>query len=119
MDFKTRLKELGLNWMSENADIIIASAKDGRKSHADMLAALIDGERTARMARAALRRFRTAKVPVRKSLSEFNWLWPKKIDQDIIKDIFRMGFLKDHGNVVFMGAHAVGFTASACSPCGI
>jgi DNA replication protein DnaC len=110
MDFKTRLKELGLTWMSENAELLLASAKEGRMSHADLLARLVEGERAARSERAAKRRLQAAKVPVRKSLADFNWQWPRKIDQDLVRDVFRLGFLNGHGNVVFMGGVGLGKT---------
>lgn len=109
-DFNTQLKELGLTWMAENVDSALAKAKEGKATHADMLATLLDGERAARLERAVGRRLRAAKIPLKKSLADFRWTWPSKIDQDMVKDIFRLGFLKDNGNVVFMGGVGLGKT---------
>jgi len=122
MDIKKLLKELGLKWMAENVDAVLAASKERKTTPAETLGRLLDGEREARMARSVQRRLRAAKVPVARSLADFNWAWPKKIDKDMVMDIFRFGFLKDNGNVVFMGGVGLGKTflssALAIEACG-
>jgi len=122
MDVKDKLKELGLAWMAANMDAVLAAAKEKKTSPAETLKRLVDGEREARMARSVQRRLRIAKIPVARSLADFNWQWPEKIDQDLVKDIFRLEFLKDNGNVVFMGGVGLGKTflasALAAEACG-
>ena len=41
--------------------------------------------------------------PCAKSLEQFQWNWPKKINRAQIQNLFRLKFLDDFANVVFIG----------------
>jgi DNA replication protein DnaC len=43
-----------------------------------------------------------------KTLDQFDWLWPKKINQTQIKNLFRLKFIEEKSNVVFIGSVGVG-----------
>jgi DNA replication protein DnaC len=43
-------------------------------------------------------------------LDSFNWSWPKKINREQIQNLFRLAFLKDHGNVILLGGVGLGKT---------
>ena len=55
----------------------------------------------------------------RKTLDQYQWSWPKKINQMAVKQLFRLEFLKNHSNVVFVGSVGLGKTqlAAALGPC--
>jgi DNA replication protein DnaC len=86
-----------------------AAAKEGRP-HLDYLARLIEGEAAARSDRASLRRLKAARFPVLKSLEDFRFDWPKKINRLQVQDLFRLHFIKEKANVIFLGLVGLGKT---------
>ena len=47
-------------------------------------------------------------LPLIKSLEQFNWNWPKKINRPQIQNLFRLAFLEDKANIIFLGTVGVG-----------
>jgi len=43
-----------------------------------------------------------------KTLEQFNWTWPKKINRPQVQNLFRLAFLENHANVIFMGGVGLG-----------
>ena len=60
-------------------------------------------------------RLAAARLPARKLLEDFQWTWPKKINRPQVQNLFRMAFLPDKTNVIFMGGVGVGKTHLACA----
>src|SRR5208282_5264753 len=79
-------------------------------SHIDYLARLIEGEAAARHDRTILHRIKAARFPVIKTLESFRWDWPKKINQLQIQDLFRLRFLDEKANAIFLGLCGIGKT---------
>jgi DNA replication protein DnaC len=79
-------------------------------SHGDYLDRLVEGEVLDRRQRALERRLRQARFPYRKTLEQYQWSWPKKINAMAVKELFTLGFLPDHKNVVFIGSVGLGKT---------
>lgn len=90
-------------------DMAQQAARD-QWSHGDYLNRLIEGEVQQRQERALERRIRQARFPYRKTLEQFQWSWPKKVNQMAIKQLFRLEFMANHTNVVFMGPVGLGKT---------
>jgi hypothetical protein len=44
-----------------------------------------------------------ARFPLIKTLEQFDWSWPKKINRAQVQNLFRFAFLKDKANVIFLG----------------
>ena len=57
-----------------------------------------------------MRRIRQARFPQIKTLEQFKWNWPKKINQLQVKNLFRLNFINDKSNVVFLGGVGLGKT---------
>jgi DNA replication protein DnaC len=76
----------------------------------DFLSRLVEGEALRRKDRATQRRLQAAHFPVIKTLEQFNWTWPKKINRTLVQNLFRLAFLKDKTNVIFMGGAGLGKT---------
>lgn len=108
----TRLNEqlhyLKLPWIKENLEILSAKATQGKWTYIDFLSSLIEGESNQRMDRATHRRLTAARFPTVKTLETFNWSWPKQINQLEVRDLFRLQFLKEHQNVIFLGSCGLG-----------
>lgn len=104
------LKYLKLPFMREqHHPLAKQAAKDGW-SHEDYLEKLADGEAALRKDRSIQRRIRMARFPVIKTLDQFNWTWPKKINRLQVQQLFRLQFIKQASNVIFLGGVGVGKT---------
>ena len=69
---------------------------------------LIDWERNERQQRSLERRLTNAKLGRFKSLNEFDWQWPDKIDQAAVQALMSLDFIKEKSNVILMGSNGVG-----------
>lgn len=68
------------------------------------------GEVNARRDRSIQRKIRIARFPVLKTLDQFQWSWPKKINRMAVQNTFRLKFLDDKANVIFLGGVGLGMT---------
>ena len=82
----------------------------GRQSwdHQEYLRRLVDGEFGQRQQRCIERRIKAARFPVVKTLEQFQWSWPKKINRIQVQNLFRLEFIPQKGNVIFLGTVGVG-----------
>jgi DNA replication protein DnaC len=78
--------------------------------HPQYLQRLMDGECAQRRQRSLQRRIKAAHFPVVKTLEQFRWDWPKKINRLQIQNLFRLEFIPQTGNVIFLGTVGVGKT---------
>lgn len=92
--------------------------------HLEYLRRLIEGEYTQRRQRAIERRVQAARFPVIKTLEQFRWDWPRKINRLQVQHLFRLEFLAQKANVVFLGTVGLGKTHlatalgyAACQEC--
>jgi DNA replication protein DnaC len=63
------------------------------------------------------RRIRGARLGAFKSMADFDWEWPQKIDRDQVEDLMQLGFLDDAANVVLLGPSGIGKTMIAQNLC--
>lgn len=69
---------------------------------------LIEWEETERAHRSLERRISSAHIGRFKPLSEFDWNWPKKIDQEAICELMDLQFIKTVTNVILCGPNGAG-----------
>jgi DNA replication protein DnaC len=105
-----RLDYLQLPYLKEHFRSAAAEAASKHWSHLDYLDRLIEGEALARQDRAMARRIKAARFPVLKTLEAFRWDWPKKINRLQIQDLFRLRFIEEKTNVIFLGLVGLGKT---------
>jgi DNA replication protein DnaC len=79
-------------------------------THLRYLEHLAEGEFNQRRQRAITRRLKEARFPVLKTLEQFRWDWPKKINRLQVQNPFRLQFVKDRANVIFLGTVGLGKT---------
>ena len=72
------------------------------------LAQWLTWELAERKQRSLQRRLASAKLGRFKTLSEFDWQWPQKIDQQAVQRLMQLEFLSDASNIIFMGGNGVG-----------
>jgi DNA replication protein DnaC len=85
------------------------AAREGL-SHVEYLRRLAEGEAAARYERSVQRRTKAARLPVLKTLEQFDWSWPRKINRVQVQDLFRLRFIEQTTNVVFIGGVGLGKT---------
>lgn len=104
------LKYLKLVFMKENYLTLAKQAAKKQSSHLDYLEKLVDGEAALRQDRSIQRRIRLARFPVIKTMDQFSWTWPNNINRLQVQNLFRLQFLRDKSNVIFLGGVGVGKT---------
>jgi DNA replication protein DnaC len=105
-----QLQRLHLQYIQSNYQTLARKAAEQQLSYLDYLAQLIEGEFTAREMRSIERRIKNARFPVRKTLDDFQWSWPKKINRLQIQNLFRLDFIATCTNVVMIGNVGLGKT---------
>ena len=94
--------------MQEHYAALASEAAQKQWTHVDYLARLVDGEAQRRQESAIQRRIAAARFPCIKTLDQFDWNWPKKINRTQVQNLFRLAFLPEKANVVFMGGVGLG-----------
>ena len=102
------LSALNLPFMLEHYQALTQTAADKHWSHLDYLSELTSGEAAAREDRRVQRRIEQARFPVLKTLDQFDWNWPTKINRLLIQNLFHLDFVKQHANVVFISGTGLG-----------
>ena len=104
MSLEERVVKLGLHGVLENWD---------KYKKQSWLEPLVKCEEKARQQRGLERRLKNAKLGAFKTVVDFDWKWPKKIDRAHIEEVFSLDFIGDNSNVVLIGPNGVGKTLFA------
>lgn len=105
-----QLQLLHLHYIRDHYQALATKAAEHQLSPLDFLAQLIEGEAARREQRSIERRIRDARFPVIKTLDDFQWNWPKKINRPQIQNLFRMAFVATQTNIVLIGNVGLGKT---------
>jgi DNA replication protein DnaC len=105
-----QLKALFLPFIAEQFQPLADEAARAQWTPVQYLARLVEGETQRRHDRHIARRIAAARFPVIKTLDQFNWNWPKKINQAQVQNLFRLAFLQDQASVIFIGGVGLGKT---------
>ena len=105
---RQHLSYLKLPFIRDQFEDLARQAAQAPWSHVDYLARLIEGEAALRQDRATQRRLSQAKLPVVKTLEQFDFTWPSKINRALVQDLFRLAFIDDKANVLFVGGVGLG-----------
>jgi DNA replication protein DnaC len=104
------LSYLKLVYMSENYESLAKTAIQKQWTHVNYLTELTIAEANLKKDRATQSRIRTARFPQIKTLEQFKWSWPRKINQLQVKNLFRLKFVDEKSNVIFLGGVGLGKT---------
>ena len=74
---------------------------------------LLRKEEVERKRRSLERRIRASRVGLFKSMTDFDFSWPQRIDREQIQDLLTLNFLEDITNVILLGPNGVGKTMIA------
>ena len=108
-----QLDYLKLRFMENNHETLASTAAKKGWSHEEYFEQLIRGETELRWDNAITRRIRMARFPVIKTLDQFQWNWPEKINQMQVKHLFRLDFIREKANAILLGGVGLGKTHMA------
>lgn len=101
---RERVRRLGLHGLlAHGADML----------GADWLPRLLDIEEDERQRRSLERRLHHARIGSLKTMADFNWHWPKKLDRQLVEELFGFTFIEEAANLVLLGPNGVGKTMIA------
>jgi len=103
-----QLARLQLPYVREHYQSLAQQGAQQHWSHIEYLSRLIEGEAHRREERSIQRRIKLARFPVLKTLEQFQWNWPKKINRLQIQNLFRLTFIEQKANVIFIGGVGLG-----------
>ncbi len=101
---REQLKQLGLWGLLENFDDIANEV---------WLPQVMVYEKQARHRRSLERRLKNARLGTFKSIADFDWAWPKKLDREAVDELFNLKFVADGINVILLGPNGIGKTTLA------
>lgn len=104
------LRSLKLRYIADQHAPLATEAARHQWDHLEYLRRLIEGEYNDQHQRRVAARIKSARFPVVKTLEQFNWTWPKKINRLQVQNLFRLEFLIGKANAVFLGNVGVGKT---------
>ena len=99
------LTQIGLRALPEELEDFLARAAKGRWSPHQIL------EELAR--RSLERRLRSARIGRFKSIADFDWNWPKKIDRELVERALTLDFIPEARNLILLGSNGLGKTMIA------
>lgn len=105
-----QLTELKLLFFREHYAALAQEGAEAHWDHTAFLAHLVDAEVLRRQEHSVQRRIRQARFPVIKTLEQFQWNWPRKINRLQVQDLFRLNFIAEKANVIFLGGVGLGKT---------
>jgi DNA replication protein DnaC len=107
MDYLSYLK---LPFIRENFETIAKTAARKKWDHIQFLSELVEQESNLRRDRCIQRRIKMARSPVIKTMDQFDWSWPKKINQAQIQNLFRLKCIEEKSNIIFISSVGLGKT---------
>ena len=113
MTLRDQLADIGLKTISNDLDDILAHAAKRRWSPTQLLEHIVDLETKERAQRSLERRLSRSRIGRFKTIADFDWNWPKKIDRDLVDSCLQLDFVGTARNVVLVAPHGLGKTMIA------
>jgi DNA replication protein DnaC len=109
------LEYLKLRHIKDHYSPTASQAAAEQWDHQEYLRRLIEGEYNHQCKRRIQGRIKNARFPVIKTLEQFQWTHPKRINRLQVQNLFRLEFIEQKANVVFLGTVGVGKTHLAAA----
>lgn len=107
------LRALGLRATAQAFPDLLARAAKGRFSHQQLVEEVVHIESQDRGRRSLERRLQRSKIGRFKSIADFDWAWPKKIDRELVERALTLDFVRDKRNLVLLSTNGLGKTMIA------
>jgi len=109
------LEYLKLPYIRESHLTLATEAASNKWDYTEFPGELIQGQTLQKRQGSIERRIKLARFPVNKTLADYDFTWPKKINQTQIKQLHRLEFIQQKSNVMFLGTVGLGKTHLAIS----
>lgn len=113
VELSKQLIALGLHYVAENLDDVIALATKNRWGTVELLTHVTEHEAKGRAKRSLERRLARAKLGRFKPMADFDWAWPTRIDRAEVEDALKLDFLATRRNLVLIAPQGLGKTMIA------
>lgn len=110
---KASLYNLKLNYTADHLENFINGKITSIKTPVEFLTWLVNSEIEENSRRSIQGRLRQAKLGKFKSMVDFDWNWPNKIDRATIERLFTLEFIEEPSNVILIGTAGLGKTMIA------
>ena len=104
------LAQIGLRATANGVDDLIARAGKNRWSPHQLLEELARAEAESKASRNLAHRMSIARLGRFKTMADFDWNWPKKIDRNLIEQYLQGDFISEARNLILLGANGLGKT---------
>lgn len=106
---------LHLKYVEKHLPDLLEQARLHSLTYEAFLRRVLTAEIEGRKATASHNREKAAKLPVRKTLEEFDFAFQPTVSSRLLWELAELSFLKTHSNIVFLGPPGVGKTHLAVS----
>jgi DNA replication protein DnaC len=108
-----QLSAMGLHYVAEHLDDIIAMAAKHRWGAVEMLVHVTEQETKERARRSMERRLAAAKLGRFTAMADFDWAWPTRIDREAVEEALKLDFVGSRRNLVLVAPQGLGKTMIA------
>jgi DNA replication protein DnaC len=109
-DLAAKLQNLGLHTTAAGLDDLLAKATQRRLGPRELLEQIVRDESADRARRSLERRTLRSRLGAFKSITDFDWNWPREIDRPLLERALALDFLRDGRNLIILGPNGVGKT---------
>jgi DNA replication protein DnaC len=103
-----KLENLKLSFIAESFTEAASHAGRKKLDYIAFLENLVDGEVALKQQRSITNRIKKAKFSCIKTLEQFNWSHPSKINRMQIENLFRLNFIDEKKNIILLGNCGLG-----------
>ncbi len=107
---RTQLKRLSLHTMAQSFDAEAMTAAKTEMSYLAFLARLVDAELAAKIDRSVMTRISKAKLPVLRTLEEFDFSFQPSLPAARLRELAELGFLERAETILLVGRPGTGKT---------
>jgi len=104
------LNYLKLPWIKDKYQEIAVAAGKNNWDYTLYLENLLEGETNRRRDQRTQWRIKEARFPILRTLQQFDWTWPKKINRQLIQGLAQLNFIEKKNNVIILGGVGLGKT---------
>lgn len=112
-DLASQLEAIGLRATARNLEDVLARATKGRWSPQILLEEISRSEAADGTRRGLERRLGRARIGRFKTMADFDWAWPQKIDRETIERALTLDFIAEKRNLVLLATNGLGKTMIA------
>jgi len=112
---QSSLTRLKLSRMGEILGQVIKTSEEEGKSYLSFLEELLEEEVTCKEQRRVETALKISGLPFIKSIDEFDFAFQPKLNRQKVMSLFDLTFIREKGNVIFLGPPGVGKTHLAVS----